>query len=194
MLMGYGLPPYENYKVYKIVGGDGRARAILYKLGEDLATSRSWAKYVYETAYGVLIEDGLTVDHVNDDPTDDRLENLQLLTYTENIQKAFEHFSETKEYICDQCKEVFMASPFGGRSYAGVAYCNAKCRRLAYVARVREDPERIPHGTHVRYAILRCRCDDCRAYKRAASKKSYKKKYTSPSIMVSASGLYPDPS
>lgn len=50
-----------------------------------------YSRYIFQVDYwkktGKMIPDGYDVDHINDDKTDDRLDNLQLLTKVENIRK-----------------------------------------------------------------------------------------------------------
>ena len=54
------------------------------------------------------IPEGFEVDHINNDKTDDRLENLQLLTREENIKKnnALRHRTLVK-LICPICGKEF---------------------------------------------------------------------------------------
>lgn len=69
----------ENRKMLVLVDYDGKH------------TSMAYAKYLYGVwlwkIEGELIPEGMEVDHINDDKTDDRIENLQLLTGTENRSK-----------------------------------------------------------------------------------------------------------
>ena len=46
----------------------------------------SYARYLWISTYG-KIPDGYEVDHINENRTDDRLENLQLLSSLENKMK-----------------------------------------------------------------------------------------------------------
>lgn len=47
----------------------------------------SYAKYLYTSFYNVDIAKGNHVDHINGDKTDDRIENLQVISATYNIKK-----------------------------------------------------------------------------------------------------------
>jgi hypothetical protein len=46
--------------------------------------------------YKGLIPDGYVVDHINDDKTDNRLSNLQLLTPKQNTKKYWDAKNQTK--------------------------------------------------------------------------------------------------
>lgn len=96
----------EFDKAYLYVGKDHRKRVSLFsKTGNSKWIS--YARYLWEEAYGT-IPNGYEVDHINNDKTDDRLENLQLLTREDNIKKML--LSRKKsivKLICPICKKEF---------------------------------------------------------------------------------------
>ena len=47
----------------------------------------SYARYLICVKLGRILGPEETVDHINNDPTDDRLENLQVLSLSDNIRK-----------------------------------------------------------------------------------------------------------
>lgn len=49
---------------------------------------RSWAKYIYETVNKCVIKKGIHVDHIDEDRTNDAIENLQLLGSRVNASKS----------------------------------------------------------------------------------------------------------
>lgn len=59
----------------------------------------SYAKYLYTSFYNVDIADGDQIDHINGDKTDDRIENLQVISKKYNIQK--DHIR--KEMVLCKC-------------------------------------------------------------------------------------------
>lgn len=65
---------------------DGRKYLSLYN-EPGVQTSISYARYLVACKLGFHIPDGYEVDHINDDKTDDSLENLQILTAEENVFK-----------------------------------------------------------------------------------------------------------
>ena len=56
-----------------------------------------------ETHLGRELEAWEQVDHINDDPTDNRLENLQILSQGENNKKATEAFGRSAVFMCFTC-------------------------------------------------------------------------------------------
>ena len=79
---------------------DGRQHVIHY----DGVTRRtqSYPRYLMEQFLGRKLENWEQVDHINDDPTDDRLENFQLLTQIQNIKKSAKP-AEVYQFICPMC-------------------------------------------------------------------------------------------
>lgn len=63
-------------KYVTIVGRNGRS------------TLRSYAKYVYETRTRKKVPRGMTVDHIDEDCTNDDFRNLQLLSVVANARKS----------------------------------------------------------------------------------------------------------
>ena len=65
---------------------DGRKHVIHYD-GKTRHT-QSYPRYLMEQHLGRKLETWEEVDHINDDCTDDRIENYQILTKPENIEKS----------------------------------------------------------------------------------------------------------
>ena len=67
----------------------GRSRYQIVVVFEDGAkTSMSHARWVMTQHLGRRLEEHEHVDHINEDPQDDRIENLQLLTPRDNSRKS----------------------------------------------------------------------------------------------------------
>ena len=113
---------------------DGRQHVIHY----DGVTKRtqSYPRYLMEQYLERPLRDDEQVDHINNDYTDNRIENLQLLTQLENINKSSKR-AETKQFNCPVCKIEFTktlrrwkdnqikqkkAGPYCSRSCAGKAH------------------------------------------------------------------------
>lgn len=100
---------YKNkgvVSVYVNINKEPRRVATLKYSNGDLK-SMSYARYLYTSHYHVDIEDGFEVDHVNNDKMDDRIENLQILSKSENIVKS--HMKRIMvERICPICGRKFM--------------------------------------------------------------------------------------
>lgn len=99
-------------KIDKVYGPyackDGRARVCVYYT-DGTATTQTYAKFLWEEKYGPVPE-GYEVDHINENLADDRLDNLQLLTKSDNINKQ-DMLSGGRNMwvgICPVCGDVFM--------------------------------------------------------------------------------------
>jgi hypothetical protein len=66
---------------------DGRKHVcIIFENGKRI--TKSYPRYILEKHLGRELLEKETVDHINNDFTDDRIENLQILTREENIKKS----------------------------------------------------------------------------------------------------------
>lgn len=99
----------EKYKsAYLINHKDGRKR--VYLIGYDKSRiGMSYAAYLWEDNNKTKVPPGYEIDHINNDKTDDRIENLQLLTKKENIIKDKKlRPAKYIERICPICGKRFM--------------------------------------------------------------------------------------
>lgn len=98
--------PYSG-KVYKSMHKkEGRFYVTIIRNGMP-DTIRSYAKYVYETNTGKFVPDGMTVDHINNDKSDDRFENLQLLSIKDNIEKRNRIAKKKVVVLRCHCGKIF---------------------------------------------------------------------------------------
>ena len=91
----------------------------------------SYAKYLWISYNKQEVPEGYEVDHINEDGTDDRIENLQLLTKRENIQKARNlHPKQVSILVCPVCNKEFTTDTrFVGR-YSQPTCCCRRCSGL----------------------------------------------------------------
>lgn len=81
---------YENYKVFgPYVRKDNRKIVILQSLEDSKLKTVSYPKFLMEQHLGRYLTKDETVDHINADFTDDRIENLQILSRAKNAAKSF---------------------------------------------------------------------------------------------------------
>ena len=105
------VAPFENMRLYITTSGDNRKKAFLYALDrKELKYSMSYARYLMCIHLGRILEEFEHVDHINNDPLDDRIENLQILSQKENTQKFNKEVRKGKnmvEMLCN-CGIVFI--------------------------------------------------------------------------------------
>lgn len=80
--------PYSTKwkKGYIVTNPEGRKTVILYNSQKD-RTSTSYARYIMSVHLGRFLTPSEHVDHIDEDKTNDDIDNLQLLTQTENSKK-----------------------------------------------------------------------------------------------------------
>lgn len=96
--------PYASKyaRIYLITGGDGRKSVVLYNSAEDRLTI-SYARYLYTVGSNAFIPAGFEVDHINGQKTDDRYENLQLLSQEDNLKKQYVERGLSRQYVRFSC-------------------------------------------------------------------------------------------
>lgn len=106
MYLGNAERPFEGYKLYKIFHKkEGRWYAQLVKTKQDRFTT-SYSRYVMSVKLGRRLEKFEQVDHINEDKSDDRIDNLQILTNQKNSEKHVIESgksAKTTTLICKAC-------------------------------------------------------------------------------------------
>lgn len=129
-----------------------------------------YSRYLMQVHLGRVLSPEEQVDHINEDKTDDRIENLQILTRQKNIAKAARaKWGETRiKFICPACgreaeKDGNEIRKNRKQGKSG-PYCSKRCAgRATY-----ENPwskkagHAIVCGTRTKYRYG-CRCTECRA-------------------------------
>lgn len=92
--------------LYVATNKEPRRVATLRKPNGEMV-SMSYAKYLYTSHYECDVDEGLQVDHINNGKMDDRIENFQLLTQSENIRKSHKE-KVLVELKCPICGKSFL--------------------------------------------------------------------------------------
>lgn len=121
MLKMYG--PYKR--------PDGRSHVIWHDSVTGKRRTQSYPRYLMEQYLERELLPEEHVDHINNDPTDDRIENLQILTQLENSRKSTVP-AEIGTYVCPMCLSTFQKAASQVRYHnekmnkAG-PFCSKKC-------------------------------------------------------------------
>jgi len=111
---------------------DGRMHVIWVDKGKK--QTQSYPRFLMEQVLGRKLESWEEVDHINNNFTDNRLENLQVISKIQNHYKELnrqERKAKTVELICSFCGRVF-TRPFRtekrrlSNNKAG-PYCSKQC-------------------------------------------------------------------
>ena len=116
----------------------GRKHVVLYGYGRNNSAIMTYARYLYQLTYWKkgfgLIPSDMEVDHINNDCTDDRLDNYQLLTGAENLAKMRSRRKRTcVVLICPMCKTRIAVELWrtqhkkSDRRPASVIMCSRRC-------------------------------------------------------------------
>lgn len=107
---------------------DGRGRVDLVNTKTD-RTTISYARYLVEVSINDFIPEGYEVDHINADCSDDRLENLQILSREDHIAKSARE-NEGRTYVtllCPCCNKEFLREKRFVNSSKKNIFCSRKC-------------------------------------------------------------------
>lgn len=146
-----GIEPYAACKVYgPYKRNDGREHVVLvHKNGRKQTVS--YPKFLWETTNGRYLQEDETVDHIDRDPLNNDMSNLQILKRSDHC-KIDAMYTKPQTFVCDICNITFelsgrklndaicnrrkgKAGPYCSRSCAGVATHDPN-RRVCHISKV----------------------------------------------------------
>lgn len=126
-------------KGYLVVNPENRRNVILFNSDSD-RTTVSYARYLMGIKLGYEVPDHLEVDHIDNDKTNDDINNLQLLTPEQNRLKQEYHFTMNQVNLgfhCAYCDTPFILPEREVkeriRTGGELAFCSRKCGSLYHV-------------------------------------------------------------
>lgn len=128
-------PPFYKMRYYtSIVAKDGRKKIFLYHIEKyKFITSMLYSRYLMSVKLGRVLDKTEQVDHINNNPLDDRIENLQILSGSDNMKKYATEVSKGQtmvELICP-CGTKFTRvkrNTFLTKSRNAInTFCSRKC-------------------------------------------------------------------
>lgn len=101
-------PPFSNIwsKGYLVVNTENRTNVCLVSSDID-RTTISYARYLMCVKLGYILDTSLEVDHIDEDKTNDSIDNLQVLTKAANIAKSNSTRVINYSFICCICIKSF---------------------------------------------------------------------------------------
>lgn len=126
--------PYKSiYKRgYLRLNNQGR-QVVDLVIDNDNRTTTSYARYLMSVKLGYIVSDDFEVDHIDNDKTNDDINNLQLLSPLENKIKDTEY----RDIFCDCCGKVFSLSigEVNKRMNSGTSkiFCSRSCNGKFYL-------------------------------------------------------------
>lgn len=131
--------PYSDYWARGYLRFDKKLNRnmITFYSVEGRGKITSYARYLYSVYLGYEVPEEYEVDHINNDCSDDRIENLQLLTKEQNLYKQHWYYIMYQQVhygcTCPNCLTPFLLleRDYNMKLKAGVqyAYCSIKCFR-----------------------------------------------------------------
>ena len=143
---------------YLVSDNENRKRVILYNSEED-RWGVTYARYLMCVKLGYILPTELEVDHINDDKTDDRIENLQILTAEQNRLKQWYHYVMHQQvcygFHCACCETPFILTEAEVNeriktSKTGLAFCSHSCAHFYTVSSRQISNEMILHVKQLR--------------------------------------------
>lgn len=117
------VTPFEDYVCYKIFS-EQEERFAVCLVGKNNRTTISFAKYVMCCHLKRWISSKEEVDHIDNNPLNDDINNLQILTRLENERKKGIKRA-TVNLICYFCKKPFIKEQH--QLHTTTKYCSRQC-------------------------------------------------------------------
>lgn len=119
---------------------DGRKHVIWYNPETKIRRTQSYPRYLVEQVIGRELLPNEEVDHINGDYTDDRLENLQVLCWSDHQEKSSAELSAKVEWFYFSCPTCSADSAIPMRKYranqevrgSAGPYCSKRCASRAH--------------------------------------------------------------
>lgn len=106
-LYGKGAKVSGPFKVTKT----GRMHVAVWLPVSRTSVSLTLARFRMQEHLGRILATEEEVDHIDENPLNDELTNLQVLTKPENVAKSQTKYTEDKEVQCFFCPKKFVLTP-----------------------------------------------------------------------------------
>jgi hypothetical protein len=102
--------PYNEYNGYIIINRENRRHVCLVHKENKSRTTISYARYLMSVKEKRFLTKEEQVDHIDEDKTNDDINNLQILSFGDNIRKTYKDNNRTRKMVemkCPQCNSIF---------------------------------------------------------------------------------------
>ena len=144
---------------YIVTNKENRKHVVLYNSNKDRSTI-SYARYLYSVHLGRFLRKEEQVDHINNDKTDDSLQNLQILTIKSNNRKyANLKGRQYVNYICPICGTSFKRTKGNSNrtpcKLNTLIVCGAKCRNFSNkMSLTKQQKEKMIKGSFISEEVV----------------------------------------
>ncbi len=113
---------------YLVTNSENRKNVVLYNSEAD-RSSISYARYLLSVKHGRFLNSDEEADHIDDDKTNDDINNLQILTPYENKVKESANRIVLHTFICPGCNTSFSLTgrQLGQRKNREEPTCGKEC-------------------------------------------------------------------
>lgn len=145
--------PYKGYKVYGPYPDRSQpGRLIMTLVSPTRRTTTPYPRYLMALKLGRLLTALEHVDHINDDRSDNRIENLQILTPAENHRKGKE--KPPIQVICPNCNLTFLRKRRNLREARGAVIRVPTCCSRSCSRRMQSKLGLDRHGSRARSSVV----------------------------------------
>lgn len=132
---GLAKYPYTGYRLYVVLHkGEGRRMANLVRFCSRERTTISYARYLMSVYLGRFLTLDEHVDHINGDKLDDRIDNYQIMSASNNNKKhRLDNPSVLIELVCPICGVSFTRDRQGAYKFIKFGLqqcCSVICGRV----------------------------------------------------------------
>lgn len=143
---------------YLVKNPEGRTNVVLYNRNNKMRSTTSLARYKLSVKLGRYLDSEEHVDHIDEDKTNDDIDNLQILSPADNNRKHIKLNNKEAKFLilnCPKCNEPFLISL---RNYKSRQknnkniFCSRSCARKFYT---------IPHSLIKKIRDCRANNESC---------------------------------
>lgn len=130
--------PFDKYYLYKVFHKkEQRQYAVLYPINKDdglKRTTLSYARYLMSVKEKRFLNEDEEIDHIDNDKTNDDINNLQIITPLKNkLKQATIVGSEWVVLKCPNCNKIFERKKKNTHLTKGHGKSTSCCRKCASI-------------------------------------------------------------